>query len=30
VRHSIVLQTGKLDIGDVHKLRVAISYKFSP
>jgi opacity protein-like surface antigen len=30
VRHSIVGQTGKLDIGDVQKLRVAISYKFSP
>jgi opacity protein-like surface antigen len=30
VRHDIGLRIGTLDIGDVHKLRVAISYKFSP
>ena len=32
VRHNFdfAAHIGKLDIGDVHKLRVAISYKFSP
>jgi outer membrane immunogenic protein len=30
VRHNFTPQIGKLDIGDVHKLRVAISYKFGP
>ena len=32
VRHNFDFAShiGKLDIGDVHKLRVAISYKFSP
>jgi outer membrane immunogenic protein len=30
VPHGTGLQTGTLDIGDVHKLRVAISYKFRP